>query len=111
MITKIAVIISAITTITGVIITVFKLMCKLDKMNNNINKIPAIKNDVDNIKNELKNNSLDTYRLAIINDKMPIDERLAAGDRYIKLGGNGAIHLYLEELKEKHNKEVYEKLK
>ena len=40
-------------------------------------------------------NRLSILRLTIVSTEMPLSERIAAGDKYIKLGGNGAVkHLY-----------------
>ncbi|MCH5192183.1 MAG: hypothetical protein J1F23_08480 [Oscillospiraceae bacterium] len=44
-----------------------------------------------------KENYLNILRLVIMSDEMPLTERIAAGDKYIALGGNGAIkHKYQE---------------
>ncbi len=42
----------------------------------------------------------------IMNDNIPLSERLEAGDRYITLGGNGAIKVFYKKLKD----DYYEKL-
>lgn len=44
-----------------------------------------------------KENYLNILRLVIMSKEMPLTERIAAGDKYIELGGNGAIkHKYQE---------------
>ncbi len=43
-----------------------------------------------------------------MNDKIPIEERITCGDRYIDLGGNGAIKVYVKELKEEYKKKLEE---
>ena len=63
---------------------------------------------------EQSEHNLDNYlsikRLTIMSHEMPLSERIAAGDKYIKYGGNGEVkHKYEELLKiydEKH-KEVF----
>ena len=63
---------------------------------------------------EQREHNLDNYlsikRLTIMSHEMPLSERIAAGDKYIKYGGNGEVkHKYEELLKiydEKH-KEVF----
>ena len=63
---------------------------------------------------EQSEHALDNYlsikRLTIMSHEMPLSERIAAGDKYIKYGGNGEVkHKYEELLKiydEKH-KEVF----
>ena len=46
--------------------------------------------------------SLDNYlsikRLTIMSREMPLSERIAAGDKYIKYGGNGEIKKKYDEL-------------
>lgn len=46
--------------------------------------------------------SLDNYlsikRLTIMSQEMPLSERIAAGEKYIKYGGNGEIKHKYEEL-------------
>lgn len=64
---------------------------------------------------EQTEHSLDNYlsikRLTIMSHEMPLSERIDAGDKYIKYGGNGEVkHKYEELLKiydEKHKEENY----
>ena len=37
-------------------------------------------------------------RLTIMSEEMPLEERIAAGDKYIKHGGNGAVKHKYEQL-------------
>ncbi len=53
----------------------------------------------------IKENYLDIKRLIITSPYMPLNERLAAGDTYIKEGGNGGVKLLYHELLEKYRKE------
>lgn len=53
---------------------------------------------------ETNEHSLDNYlsikRLTIMSHEMPLSERIAAGEKYIKYGGNGEVkHKYDELLK------------
>jgi hypothetical protein len=53
---------------------------------------------------ETNEHSLDNYlsikRLTIMSREMPLSERIAAGEKYIKCGGNGEVkHKYEELLK------------
>lgn len=41
-------------------------------------------------------------RLTIMSPDMPISERITAGRKYIKLGGNGDVKKYYEHLLETH---------
>lgn len=48
-----------------------------------------------------KENYLNILRLVIMSEEMPLSERIAAGDKYIALKGNGAVkHKYQELLKQ-----------
>lgn len=50
---------------------------------------------VEHLAQQSDENVLSILRLTIVSTEMPMSERIAAGDRYIKLGGNGAVkHLY-----------------
>lgn len=48
-----------------------------------------------------KENYLNILRLVIMSDEMPLEERISAGDKYIALGGNGAVKHKYQELIEK----------
>lgn len=51
---------------------------------------------------EQSEHALDNYlsikRLTIMSQEMPLSERLAAGEKYIKYGGNGEVKHKYEEL-------------
>lgn len=46
-------------------------------------------------------NYLNILRLTIMSEEMPLEERIAAGDKYIAAGGNGAVKHRYQELLEK----------
>ena len=98
----IAEIITSLSVIIGGLITIEKftkgkltkwlqkpVMDKLEKFEKRMDKFEI---------NQLKN--------IIMNDNIPLSERLEAGDRYIVLGGNGAIKVFYKKLKD----DYYEKL-
>lgn len=64
----------------------------------------SLKKDVSEIKEDNKEQSLAILRLTVMNKEMPISERLIAGDKYIKRGGNGDVKHYYEKLVEEHTK-------
>lgn len=80
----------------GALATIIVTCVKVIKVAIKINK-RAEDND-----RHIKENYLDIKRLVITSPYMPLEERIAAGDTYIKSGGNGAVkRLYntlLEEL-------------
>lgn len=60
---------------------------------------------------EQSEHSLDNYlsikRLTIMSHEMPLSERIAAGEKYIKYGGNGEVKHKYEELLEHLPKEEF----
>lgn len=89
----------------------FKLAKIIISMEENVKQIPDLKRNMELMKQELRDNSLDTYRLVITNEKMPLEERILCGERYIDAGGNGAVHKIVSELKQQKIDEDYRKLK
>lgn len=68
---------------------------------------PIIEDNV-KIHQELKQNSLDTMRIAICSDEVPLKERVDIGKRYITQGGNGSVKVLVHELEEKYAKQLRE---
>ena len=70
--------VGALTTIIVTCVKVIKIAIKINKR--------AEDND-----KHIRENYLDIKRLVITSPYMPLEERIAAGDEYIKKGGNGAV--------------------
>lgn len=71
----------------------------------------SIKKDIQDVKNkqhelheENKEQSLSILRLTVMNNEMPITERLIAGKKYVDRGGNGDVKHYYEKLIQEHTK-------
>lgn len=79
----IAEIITAIITIVGFLGSIWKLFKKINSFQETLNY-----------------NTITTLKLVIINENIPLDERVLAGERYIALGGNGAIKKLVLKLTE-----------
>ena len=47
---------------------------------------------------------LSILRLTIMSEDMPISERIIAGDKYVKKGGNGDVKKYYQQMIEEHTK-------
>ena len=47
---------------------------------------------------------LGILRLTVMSEEMPISERLIAGQKYVKKGGNGDVKKYYQKLLEEHTK-------
>lgn len=64
----------------------------------------SITKDLDCIKKENKEQSLSILRLTVMSNDMPISERIIAGSKYIKMGGNGDVKHYYEQMLKEHTK-------
>lgn len=64
----------------------------------------TVAKDIKDIKAENKEQSLSILRLTIMSSDMPISERIVAGDKYVKKGGNGDVKHYYEQLLKEHTK-------
>ena len=64
----------------------------------------SIAKGIKDIKAENKEQSLAILRLTVMSNDMPISERLVAGDKYIRKGGNGDVKHYYEQLVKEHTK-------
>lgn len=112
---NVAELIGALATITGAFFAVNKytkgkilawfqkpILDRIDKLENkHDNSIKEIHKRIDKIE-------LEDLKQNIMNDKIPLEERLDCGERYIKLGGNGAIKVYVKELQEEYKKKLEE---
>lgn len=56
---------------------------------------------LDHFQDTLNYNTKETLKLIIINEHIPIEERIEAGERYIALGGNGSIKKIVNSLTDK----------
>lgn len=72
-----------------------------------INKeVKEIKKDNKAIHSELLKNSLDTMKIAICSEELPLSERVSIGKEYIDKGGNGAIKIKVHVLEDEYEKEL-----
>ena len=65
----------------------------------------SIKKDIKKMKEHDEEQYLDILRLTIMNDNMPITERIIAGKKYEERGGNGEVKKFYRKLLEEHVKE------
>lgn len=61
---------------------------------------------IDAIQDEFRENTIATLRLTIVNEHLPIDERIKAGEKYIAMGGNGSVKKIVQKLIDEHAKEL-----
>ena len=59
---------------------------------------------VDQLMANDRDQNLNILRLTVMNSEMPISERIIAGDKYVKAGGNGEVKKYYQELLVEHTK-------
>lgn len=84
---------SAIAGAIGIIFSFFIAIWKLFKK-------------IDTIQEEFTENTIATLRLTIVNEHLPMDERIHAGEKYISMGGNGSVKKIVNQLIEEHADEL-----
>ena len=87
--------IDALFTFLGICVTVY---FSSKKSNNELVK------KVDTLVEHDREQYLSILRLTIMSEEMPISERIIAGDKYIKAGGNGDVKKYYHQMIEDHTK-------
>lgn len=68
--------------------------------------IKELKKDNKSIHAELLKNSLDTMKIAICSEELPLSERVSIGKEYIDKGGNGAIKIKVHVLENEYEMEL-----
>lgn len=66
------------------------------KINKAMVAISAATNDLQDLKEHSNENYMSLLRLTIMSSEMPIGERIVAGHKYLKNGGNGEVKRFLE---------------
>ena len=64
----------------------------------------GLEGKVDKLIENDKDQYLSILRLTIFEENLPISERIIAGDKYLKKGGNGATKKYYEKMLAEHTK-------
>ena len=86
----IASIVTAITVISSTCFKIYKFFRNLEKKYDEMNDI-------------LKNNTLYILKIAVLDEQLPLTDRLKAGELYMDLGGNGAVKKKYQELLKEYN--------
>ena len=86
----IASIITALTVISTTCFKVYKFFRELEKKYDELNY-------------NIKNNTLFILKIAVLDEQLPITDRLHAGELYMDLGGNGAVKKKYQELLKEYN--------
>lgn len=87
--------IESLFTFLGVCVTVFWANKKANKQ---------LTAKVDKLVEHDHEQYLSLLRLTVMNEEMPVSERIIAGDKYVKEGGNGDVKKYYQKLLEEHTK-------
>ena len=87
--------IESVLTFAGICVTVYFTNKKSNK---------KIEEKVDTLVEHDKEQYLSILRLTIMSEEMPISERIIAGDKYVKKGGNGEVKKYYQRMLDEHTK-------
>ncbi len=82
---KIAAVLGALGVIYGVVLKALQILIK------------PIKDTLTDLKNHSHENYMGILRLTIMSNEMPIGERIVAGHKYLKKGGNGEVKSFLKD--------------
>lgn len=82
-------------TFAGVCVTVIVANRKSSK---------KLEQKVDKLVEHDREQYLSILRLTIMNETIPISERIIAGDKYLKAGGNGDVKKYYLQMLKEHTK-------
>ena len=85
--------IESVLTFAGVCVTVY--------FSNKKSNATLVKK-VDTLVEHDREQYLSILRLTIMSEEMPISERIIAGDKYIKAGGNGDVKKYYQQMIKDH---------
>lgn len=88
---KAAAVLSALGAIFGVGVAAWRFIVKLS------NNIKDLNDTLTDLKTHSNENYMSLLRLTIMSHEMPIGERIVAGHKYLKNGGNGDVKTFLKE--------------
>lgn len=94
--------IESILTFAGVCVTVIVSNRKANAKQ--MEKVDEVAKKVDTLVQHDKDQYLSILRLTIMSEEMPVSERIIAGDKYIKAGGNGDVKKYYQQMLIEHTK-------
>lgn len=85
-----AAVLSALGVIFGGGVAIWRFIAKLS------NNIKSLNETLTDLKTHSKENYMSLLRLTIMSNEMPIGERIVAGHKYLKEGGNGEVKTFLK---------------
>ena len=81
----VASVVTALTVITAFLFKIYNFFRKLEIKYDEMNEL-------------LKSNTIHLLKIAVLDDKLPLVDRIHAGEQYINMGGNGTIKRIYEKL-------------
>lgn len=87
--------IESVLTFAGICVTVYFTNRRANK---------KLEDKVDKLVEHDEDQYLSILRLTIMSEEMPIPERIIAGEKYVKKGGNGEVKKYYQKMLEEHTK-------
>lgn len=81
-----------IVSVFGGVATILGGIYKTVKMFHNV------MNKIEDVEKQIQNNALHILKLAILEENMPMVERIKCGEQYVSMGGNGQIKKIYERL-------------
>ena len=88
----VASVVTALTVITAFLLKMYKFFRRLEEKYDEMNDL-------------LKSNTLHLLKIAVLDDCLPLTDRIHAGEQYIKLGGNGFVKKKYEKLLDEYEEE------
>jgi hypothetical protein len=82
-------------TLAGICVTVWATNRKANK---------KLEEKVDKLVEHDEDQYLSILRLTIMSEEMPIAERIIAGEKYVRKGGNGDVQKYYQNMIKNHTK-------
>lgn len=82
-------------TFLGICVTVYFSNKKSNK---------ELEKKVDTLVDHDREQYLSILRLTIMSEEIPVSERIIAGDKYIRAGGNGEVKKYYQQMIKDHTK-------
>ena len=90
--------------VCGAIAAILALISKIAGAVKNARKyFSDLKKNVDTLVEHDRTQYLAILRLTVMEDKLPLSERIAAGKEYIKADGNGDVRAYYENVLKPHD--------
>lgn len=94
-----------IATIVGSISTIIVGFSKLYKfIRNTEEKYDMIDEKFDQLNETMRINTIHLLKIAVLDEGLPLTDRIHAGEEYLKLGGNGFVKKKYERLLEEYDR-------